>query len=91
VVHRAGVHRFDEAEVIGDRGDFGQEAANPSAALAVLAKFGDLGEGRFFLLPTRHGAEAFVPQDFGRQLLTLPLAKHRFVIVEVDVGRCPVL
>ena len=41
VIHRVGVHRLDEAEVVGDRRRVRQEVADPRAALAVLLEPGD--------------------------------------------------
>ncbi len=86
VVELLGVHRFDEGQIVGDRGDARQHVRNPGAALAAAAELlrraeqlGNAGrEGEHFALDHGIGAR-----------LAVVFHQFRFVVEHVEVGGAP--
>ena len=63
MVDRLGVHRFDEAQIVGHRGSMRQEVADPGPPLTVLPKFPVRTRDGKRVLPRRHSGESLCLPD----------------------------
>ena len=80
-----GVHRLDETNLVGDRANAGQEFAEPSATLAVLAELELRRLDRQFLLGG-HCRQPLAHAHRRRQLLAAPRLQARLVVEQIGVG-----
>ena len=85
VVDGLGVHALDDAELVGDGLDPGQQIADPRALFAAaFAGFQGRHHG-IRGLAAGHSGEPLRTLHAGRKLLAGVLVKHRFVVEEVHV------
>lgn len=85
VIDRLGVHRLDEAQLVGDRADVRQQFADGRAALAV-ARHREVRSGkRELLLVRRHAGQALPHPDGRRQVLAVHRPQQRLVIEQVEL------
>ena len=71
VVDRLGVHRLDDADVVGDRLHVRQQVADPGAVLAAAAAGPHGGDDREAGLAGGHAGEALLALDRGGQILAV--------------------
>ena len=82
VIDLVGVEGFDDAEVVGDGGEVGQQFGHPGAALAVLFEFeGGALEGGF----GADEGEAFAFEEFGGAGLAAAFDELGFVVEEIEL------
>ena len=62
VIHRRGVHRFDEAQLVRDAGHVRQIFPQPRAGLTVLPKGRERRQHQLLFLPLRHRRKAFAAE-----------------------------
>ena len=86
VIDRLGVHRFHDADVVGDGLDVRQEIADPSSMLAAAAAGPHRRDDGELRLAARHSGDALSAFDGGRQFLAVKSLERGFVVEEVDVG-----
>ena len=86
VVDRLGVHRIDDADVVGDLAVVRQQVADPLPGFSVLFKGHErLGRGKA-LLTRGHAREPLALSNRIGQVLTVELFERRFVIKRVDLA-----
>ena len=86
MVDRLGVHRADDADVVGDRAGVRQEIAQPLPAAAIAAKAGDAGQDEL-ALALRHRRQALAHLHRRRQELAAPARQAGLVVEQIDVRR----
>ena len=91
VVDRLRVQALDDANVVRDRLNIGQQVADPRAVFT--AQFTRLQRRHHGIraLPARHPGEALRALDGGGNLLTSELLKRGFIIEEIDVRQTSAL
>jgi len=87
VIDGLGVHRLDEAEVISDGPDVGEQFAHPDAGFPVALEVEHGSDAGKRGLSRGHSGDALAHADGAGQFLAVVLSELRFVVVEVDVGR----
>ena len=89
VVDGLGVHRPDEADVIGEAGDVGEEFGNFGAGFAVFLEFVfGAGDGKGFL-SGGHAGLTLVEVHEVAEFLAVVFLELGFVVEEVLGGGCP--
>ena len=63
MVDGLGVHRFDDAEIVGDLGCVWEEFAEPGSALAVLGELENRGGNRKRFLAGGHSGDPLAHAD----------------------------
>ena len=91
VVDRLGVHRADEAQVIGDAGNVRQHVADLDAALAARRKLERRPDQRQRRLVAGHRGEPLAPPDRLRQLGAMLFDQRRLGIEQVELRRAAAL
>ena len=85
VVDRLGVHRADDADLVGDLRGVRQQVADPLAALAALFERGEaFADGEIFLAGG-HAGDALALADGVGQILAVDFVEPGLVVEEIDV------
>ena len=85
VVDRFGVHRADDADVVGDLSVPWQQVTDPLAGLAVLSKRHERLGDRKRLLSRRHAGQTLAAPNRIGQLLAIQFFQRWLVVERVDL------
>ena len=87
VIDRLGVHRLDEAELVGDLRRVRQQLADPGAGLAVLRELEHRRRDRETGLRRGHAGEPLAHADRVGQLGAAQLRQLRLVVEQIHLRR----
>ena len=91
MVDRLGVHRADDAELVGDRTRVGEHLTHLDAAGAPFLEGLNRADAVVLRVATRHRGETGIAAHAGGDFLSGHLFEQRFVVKEVDVRRASAL
>ena len=87
VIHRLGVHRVDDTDLVRDLPCVGHEVRHPGAAVFVLLEVLEWSKNGILFVVSRHRAETNSGTNRLRNVLSVPRIHARLVVKEVEVRR----